>query len=70
MLSTTEQAALDVFRAYRVGCGKMLCFHTPQLAKHVATLDRLVERNLVVQEQFAGAYSMTAAGVRAMRRPG
>ncbi len=66
MLSAAEQSALAVFRVFMVSPGEMLCFHGPQLAKHGATLRRLADKNLVVQEQFAGGYSLTRAGFEAM----
>ena len=69
MLSTPEQAALAVFRSFKVGAGQMLCFHGPQLEKHRATLRQLTEKNLVIKEQFAGGYSLTRAGFEAMEGP-
>jgi hypothetical protein len=68
MLNASENAALEAFRTYRVPSGKMLCFHTPQLAKHVASLRQLAKKGLVIEEQFAGGYSLTRAGVGAMQR--
>jgi hypothetical protein len=69
MLSTSEQAALAVFRSFMVNTGEMLCFHGPQLEKHGPTLRQLAEKNLVVKEQFAGGYSLTRAGFEAMAGP-
>ena len=70
MLSASELAVLDVFRSYLVGAGQMLCFHTPQLEKHAVTLRRMVEKDLVAAERFAGGYSLTTAGFHAMRHRG
>jgi hypothetical protein len=67
VLTVSENAVMDVFRSYLVGSGQMLCFDTPQLAKHMATLRQLVEKGLVVEEQFAGGFSLTRAGFRLMR---
>jgi hypothetical protein len=69
VLTTSEQAALAVFRSFMVGAGEMLCFQGPQLEKHGATLRQLAEKNLVVKESFAGGYSLTAAGFKAMTAP-
>lgn len=69
MLSTSEQAALAVFRSFMVNAGEMLCFHGPQLEKHGPTLRQLTEKNLVIKEQFAGGYSLTRAGFEAMAGP-
>ncbi|HYO23959.1 MAG TPA: hypothetical protein VEQ85_03335 [Lacipirellulaceae bacterium] len=66
MLSNSEQAALAVFRSFKVSPGEMLCFHGPQLDKHSATLRVLTEKNLIVKEQFAGGYSLTRAGYDAL----
>lgn len=67
MLSSAEAAALGVFRSYMVGVGQMLCFDTPQMAKHRAALDRMVEKDYVRAERVAGAYSMTHEGARALQ---
>ena len=45
----------------------MLCFFGPNLEKHKAALENLTERDLLVKEQFKGAYSMTPAGMQAMK---
>jgi hypothetical protein len=65
-LSAREFAALKVFSDFRVSLGKMFCFTGPLLEKHKTSLALLAERNLVVKEQFAGGYSLTPAGYRAM----
>jgi hypothetical protein len=66
MLSSSEAAALGVFRSYMVGVGQMLCFDTPQMAKHRKALDAMVEKDYVRPERVAGAYSMTKAGMAAL----
>ena len=65
VLTNAEQAALAVFRSFLVNPGEMLCFHGPQLEKHGRSLRVLTEKNLIVKEQFAGGYSLTAAGFAA-----
>ncbi len=67
MLSVSELAALKVFRDFLMGPGEMLCFTGPALDKHRNTLVQLAAKDLLVKEQFAGAYSLTAAGFSAMR---
>jgi hypothetical protein len=46
--------------------GKMLCFSGPELEKNKATLQRLIEKDLLVKERFKGGYSLTHAGFAAM----
>ena len=65
-LSARECAALKVFSDFRVPFGKMFCFTGPLLEKHKASLALLIDKNLVVKEQFAGGYSLTPVGYRAM----
>jgi hypothetical protein len=66
-LTPSEEAVLDVFRAYRIAFGEMLCFTGPQLDKHRASLRQLAEKELLVAERFAGGYSLTQSGVAAMK---
>jgi hypothetical protein len=63
-LSAREIAALKVFSDYRVSLGKMFCFTGPLLEKHKISLALLVDRNLLVKEQFAAGYSLTPNGFR------
>ena len=67
MLTPSEKTVLRTFRQYLVTQGKMLCFFGPNLEKHKAALENLTERDLLVKEQFKGAYSMTPAGMQAMK---
>jgi hypothetical protein len=69
VLTSSEQAALAVFKSFMVSTGEMLCFQGPQLEKHGATLRQMAEKNLVVKESFAGGYSLTPAGFKAMTAP-
>jgi hypothetical protein len=48
----------------------MLCFFGPDLERNKAALQRLTERDLLVKEQFKGAYSLTRAGFEAMKTCG
>jgi hypothetical protein len=65
-LSASERAALKVFDDYRIALGKMFCFTGPLLEKHKTSLALLIAKNMVVKEHFAGGYSLTPAGFRAM----
>jgi hypothetical protein len=65
-LSAPERAALKVFDDFRIGLGKMFCFTGPLLERHKTSLALLIDKNLVVREHFAGGYSLTPAGFRAM----
>ncbi|MBX3426329.1 MAG: hypothetical protein KF688_11670 [Pirellulales bacterium] len=66
-LTRAESAVMAVFRTYLVGPGEMLCFHGPLGLQHAASLQRLIDRQLLIKESFAGGYSLTAAGFEAMR---
>jgi len=46
--------------------GQMLCFSGPNLKQDKATLDLLTDKELVVEEQFKGGYTLTQAGFAAM----
>ncbi len=70
MLSPAEKTALGTFRQYLVTPGKMLCFFGPNLEKHQAALQQLTEKDLLVKEEFKGAYSLTHAGLEAMETCG
>jgi hypothetical protein len=48
----------------------MLCFFGPDLEKHKVALQKMTERELLVKEQFKGAYSLTRAGFEAMKACG
>ena len=61
---------MRTFRQFLVTPGKMLCFFGPDLEKNKAALQRLTERDLLVKEQFKGAYSLTDAGFEAMKTCG
>lgn len=66
-LAADEQAVLDVFQAYMVSSGEMLCFHGPLREVHADPLQRLIEQKLLVKERFKDGYSLTDAGYAAMR---
>jgi predicted transcriptional regulator len=67
LLSTSEQAVLDVFREFRVSTGEMLCFQTLIIDKHRASLKQMIEKGLLVKENHKGSYSLTDAGFAAMK---
>jgi len=48
----------------------MLCFSGPDLKQDKATLDRLTNKDLLVEEKFKGGYSLTRAGYDAMNEYG
>jgi hypothetical protein len=66
-MSTSDQIVLDVFRAYQIMPGQMLCFHGVNLEKHQESLRRLASKGLLAKERFAGGYSLTSAGFAAMQ---
>ena len=47
--------------------GQMLCFFGPDLEKHQAALQNMTAKELLVKEQFKGAYSLTRSGFEAMK---
>lgn len=67
MLSSPEKTVLRTFSQYMATPGRMLCFFGPNLEKHDAALKQLMDKDLLVKEQFKGAYSLTRAGFEAMR---
>ena len=44
----------------------MLCFYGPSLKQDEAALERLADKELLVKEDFKGAYSLTKSGFLAM----
>ncbi len=67
MLTPAEQRALQIFRQFLMGPGKMLCFSGPNLDRHRAALRQLTEKEMLVKEQFKGGYSLTETGYEAMK---
>ena len=67
MISQPEKLVLRKFRQFLMTPGQMLCFYGPDLKKHQRALRQLTERELLVEEQFEGAYSLTQAGFEAMK---
>ena len=47
--------------------GQMLCFFGPDLERHKKALQAMTDKDLLVKEQFKGAYSLTQAGFEAMK---
>ena len=66
MLSPSEKTVLRTFRDFLVTPGKMLCFSGPDLEKHESALQQLTKKDMLVKEQFKGAYFLTHAGFEAM----
>ena len=67
MLSTSEQRVLRTFRRFLMIPGQMLCFFGPNLKQDKATLELLTDKELLVEEEFKGGYSLTQAGFAAMK---
>lgn len=67
MLTAAEQAVLKVFRQFLMQQGEMLCFQGPLWEKHKVSLRQLTEREMLFQESFKGAYSLTKSGYAAMK---
>ena len=67
MLSDPERRVLRTFRQYRIAPGRMLCFNGQSLKTNRLALEQLTKKELLVKEQFSGAYSLTQAGFAAMK---
>ena len=61
-----EEAVFATFRNYLMTPHRMLCFFGPGLEQNQAAFKHLTEMELLVKEDFKGAYSLTAAGYAAM----
>ena len=66
MLTTSEQRVLRTFRRFLMIPGQMLCFSGPNLKQDKATLTRMTDKELLVEEKFKGGYSLTPTGFAAM----
>lgn len=66
LLTTSEQRVMRTFRQFLMTPGQMLCFSGPNLKQNKATLDILIDKELLVKEKFKGGYSLTPAGFAAM----
>jgi hypothetical protein len=67
VLSQSERHVFRRFRQFLMVPGQMLCFVGPDLEKYKPALQTMTEKNLLVKEQFKGAYSLTQAGFEAMK---
>ena len=67
VLTPAERAALRAFQTYLATPEQMICFIGPTLEKHGAALERLTRKDLLVKENFKGAWSLTVAGYQAMK---
>jgi hypothetical protein len=66
LLSTSEQRVLRTFRRFLMTPGQMLCISGPDLERDRATLELLIDKEVLVKDQFKGGYSLTQAGFAAM----
>lgn len=66
-LSADEQAVLREFRKYLMTPGKMLCLASADVKKFESSLADLIDKELLVEEQFPGGYSLTEAGFSEMK---
>lgn len=67
VLTAAERAALRTFKQYLATPEQMICFFGPTLQKHGTALDKLTKKDLLVKENFKGAWSLTVAGYEAMK---
>ena len=66
-MTPSEKTVMRTFRQYLVSPGEMLCFFGPNLERHKVALQQLTKRDLLVKENFNGAYSLTNSGFEAMK---
>lgn len=67
-MSISEKLVLKIFRKFYMRPGKMLCFSGVDLASKKPALDSLVDKQLLIREKVAGAFSLTSTGYVQMRR--
>ncbi len=67
LLSTAEKKVLKTFREYQITPGQMLCFSGPNLDQHLAALELMSDKELLVKEKFRGGYSLTQSGFQAVQ---
>jgi hypothetical protein len=61
-MTRSEQDILAIFRRFRVGPNKMLCFNSFVDEKFLAAMDLLIKHQLVVKDRPKHAYYLTQAG--------
>ena len=66
MLSASELRVLSTFRRFLMTPGQMLCLSGPELQRDRATLNLLIDKDLLVKERFEGGYSLTQTGFATM----
>lgn len=66
-MTSSEQQVFRTFRQFLMTPHQMLCFSGPDLAKHGPALKTLVNKEMLVEEKFAGGYSLTEQGFQAMK---
>lgn len=66
-ISPRERQVLHTFNEFLMTPRQMLCFSGPEHERHVDALETMVEKDLLVEEGFAGGYSLTESGFEAMK---
>ena len=66
MLSAPEKRVLLTFREFLMTPGQMLCLSGPNLDRDRAAIKLLIDKEVLVQEDFKGGYSLTEAGFAVM----
>lgn len=68
MVTTTgEERVFKRFLEFHMKPDKMLCFYGVDLEAKAPALNSLVDKECLVREKFAGAYSLTVKGYHRMR---
>lgn len=65
--SEPERRILRTFQQFLMTPDRMLCFSGATLKQNKAALEGLIHKELLVEERFRGAYSLTEAGFAAMK---
>jgi len=66
-LSKKELGVLRIFRQFLMAPGLMLVINSPQLKTYRTAINALIEKDLLVKEQFKGGYSLTDGGFEVMK---
>lgn len=67
-ITDDEMRVLQIFSRYLMTAGKMLCLSGNELDSHSASLGRLVNAGMLIEETFQGGYSLTVEGFDAMKK--
>jgi hypothetical protein len=68
MTTIAEERVLKRFLEFHMKPDKMLCFYGLDLEAKAPALNSLVDKECLVREKFAGAFSLTLKGYRHMRQ--